>query len=79
MKRIDITHDGQFYSVAGREPDELRQEISTRSQETGGYWLAVNSGEGQPRATFLRITATTTIAITPIPDHPPEEEPTKVD
>ena len=75
MKRIDITVDGQLYSVSGREPEELRQEISARSQEPGGFWLEVNAGEGQPRPTSVRITAGTTLALTPIPDDPPRDEP----
>jgi hypothetical protein len=67
MKRIDIVYGGQPYSVGNRDIDELRQEILDGTRGPGGFWLEVNSGEGEPRPTYLLLTAATDIALTPVP------------
>src|SRR3546814_12514742 len=74
MKRIDIVYGGQSYSVGQRDIDELRAEILAKTRAEGGYWLEVNSGEGAPRPTFLLITASTDIALIPIPGEERSEE-----
>ncbi|MCR2783554.1 MULTISPECIES: hypothetical protein [unclassified Microbacterium] len=68
MKRIDIAYGGHSYSISGRDIADLREEILTRiGSEAPAFWLEVNHGEGQPRPTFLLITPTTELALTPIP------------
>jgi hypothetical protein len=67
MKRIDILYGGQQYSVGHRDIEELREEILKGTQNTPGYWLEVNSGEGAPRPAFLLITPGTDLALIPIP------------
>lgn len=66
MKRIDIAYGGQAYSVGNRDIDELREEILARASEPP-YWLEVNSGEGEPRPTYLLIAPGSPLALTPIP------------
>jgi hypothetical protein len=69
MKRIDVVYGGQNYSLPDRDPDELRAEILERTAENpGGWWMQVNSGEGQPRPTFVLVTAASDLALIPIPD-----------
>ncbi|WP_125131263.1 hypothetical protein [Microbacterium sp. 10M-3C3] len=69
MKRIDIRYDGEPYSIGNRSLDELIDEIERGiAGSPGGFWLEVNHGEGQPRPTFLRLTAQSDIALTPIPE-----------
>lgn len=73
MKRIDIRYDGEPYSIGDRELEGLIAEIEQGIAESPqGFWLEVNQGEGQPRPTFLRLTAHSDIALTPIPDQNPE-------
>jgi len=68
MKRIDVTYDGQLYSVANRDVDDLVAQISDGMTRPEPFWLEVNSGEGEPRPTRLLLTAGVPIALTPIPD-----------
>lgn len=67
MRRIDIVYGGQPYSVGNRDLDELKEQILMGTQDGGAFWLEVNSGEGEPRATCLLITAHTEVALTPVP------------
>lgn len=70
MKRIDIHYGGQTYSVGGRELADLQQEIS-EGLAKGAYWLVVNDGEGERRDAHLLITASSDVALIPVPE-PPE-------
>ncbi|KAA9151640.1 hypothetical protein F6B41_06610 [Microbacterium lushaniae] len=67
MKRIDIAYGGQAYSVGDTDIDELRAQILRGARDGAPFWLEVNSGEGQPRPTFLLITAGVDVALTPVP------------
>ena len=68
MKRIDIAYGGDSYSVSGRDVSDLqRQILDGVTGAGGGFWLEVNHGEGEPRTTYLLITAATQVALTPIP------------
>lgn len=69
MKRIDIRFGGDSYTVSHRDPDDLQAEILRRNAESpAGWWMQVNAGEGEPRPTFLLVTAQSELALTPIPD-----------
>lgn len=72
MKRIDIYYGGQHYSVGGREPDELLEEVRRGFATEGGAWLQVNDGEGAPRPAYLLLGPGVPISIIPIPDDPSE-------
>lgn len=67
MKRIDIVYGGEFYSVGGREFDEVRREV-TEGIEAGGRWLRVNDGEGERREAYLLLSPGVPLALIPIPD-----------
>jgi len=68
MKRIDVAYAGNSYSISGRDVTELQQQILDGiAGADRGFWLEVNHGEGQPRPTYLLITAATQVALTPIP------------
>jgi hypothetical protein len=67
MKRIDVAYGGQSYSIGHRDIDEVRREILDAVTDGRSYWLEVNSGEGEPRPTFVLITPGTPVALTPIP------------
>ena len=66
MKRIDIVYGGQLYSVGGRDPQEVLDEIA-EGVKRGAHWLRVNDGEGLRRDALLLITAGVPIAVIPIP------------
>jgi len=74
MKRIDVLYDGQLYSIANRDIEELSAEILTRVQASEAFWLEVNSGEGQPRPTHILMAPGTAVALIPIPEDQPEQE-----
>ena len=71
MKRIDIAYGGDHYSVGGRSLTELQDEILTGLAQ-GTHWLQVNDGEGEPRPSYLLISAGGPLALIPIPDDAPE-------
>jgi len=66
MKRIDIVYGGQLYSIGGRDPQEIVDEIA-EGVKRGVHWLRVNDGEGLRRDALLLITAGVPIAVIPIP------------
>lgn len=66
MKRINLVYGGIDYSIANRDFDELRSEISTALDTGAPYWLQVNHGSGLPREAWLLITAGTDLALLPI-------------
>lgn len=75
MKRINIRYDGAMYSVGGRELDDLQQEIAAAVSSTEPYWLEVNDGEGLPRPALLLITPAIALALLPVPEQLPDNDP----
>jgi hypothetical protein len=67
VKRIEILYGGELYTVSGRKPDELMDEIADAAAN-GPRWLPVNSGQGTVRESFLLITPGVPLAIVPTPD-----------
>lgn len=71
MKRIDIHYGGQIYSIGGREPADLIEEIETGIIADEPRWLVVNDGEGSARPALLLLTRGVAIGVVPIPDELP--------
>lgn len=73
MKRIYVIYEGTTYSVSGREPEDLRQEITDAARSGEPHWLRVNYGEGTPAATDLLLVSGVGIALS-IPGGGPDDE-----
>lgn len=73
MKRIYVIYEGTTYSVSGREPEDLRQEIMQAARSGEPHWLRVNYGEGTPAATDLLLAPGVGIALS-IPGGGPDGE-----
>lgn len=63
MKRVDVQYDGEHYSIAGRELEDVQEEIARGLDSGKTAWLEVNSGEGQYRAAVLALTPGVAIAL----------------
>lgn len=74
MKRIDIFYGGQHYSVGEENLERLQHEIAHAARGEV-RWLTVNEGEGAPRPAQLLIGPGVSIALVPVPEPPPDDEP----
>ena len=70
MKRIDVLHGGNLYSLGGRDLAEVQTQIASFGNEGG--WFLVNDGEGSRRDAYLWVSSATPIALVPIPDELPD-------
>lgn len=63
MKRIDLFYGGLRYTIADREPADLKLEIADALTSGTPYWLAVNHGEGTLHEAELLITPGVDLAV----------------
>jgi hypothetical protein len=74
VKRIVVHYGNNEYSLAGRDPEDVKAEIEDAVESGRPLWLRVNHGEGTYRAADILITAATPIALLPAdpaePDSP---------
>jgi hypothetical protein len=63
MKRVDVQYDGEHYSIAGRELQDVQDEVTRGLDSAQAAWLEVNSGEGKARTAVLALTAGVAIAL----------------
>ena len=73
MKRVYVIYQGTTFSVSGREPEDLRQEIMDAVRKGEPHWLRVNYGEGTPAATDLLLAPGIGVALS-IPGGGPDGE-----
>lgn len=65
MKRIDVLYGGQEFSIAGRELDDVRDEVRA-AISAGQGWLSVNIGEGITAPAALLVTPGVPLALLPV-------------
>ncbi len=68
MKRIDIYYGVDHYSVAGRDLDEVMEQIRAGVGSAEPVWMPVNLGEGTLRPASILLTPGVPITVVPEPD-----------
>ena len=61
--RIYVHCGGVTYTIAGREPEEVEQEIASALESGKPHWLDANFGEGRPTRARILITPGVPLAI----------------
>ena len=70
--RVSVHYGGMIYTISGRRPDEVRQELDDAVRRGEPHWLEANFGEGRLTPVRLLVTAGVTIAL--VPDRDSEEQ-----
>jgi hypothetical protein len=63
MKRVDVIYGGIRYTIASRDPADLKAEIEDALKSGEPHWLAVNHGEGTLHEAELLIATGIDIAV----------------
>ncbi|WP_210505242.1 hypothetical protein [Naasia sp. SYSU D00057] len=72
--RICVHYGGFIYTISGRRPDDVRQELDDALRRGKPHWLEANFGEGRLTPVRLLVTTGVTIALVPEPDGDAEEQ-----
>ena len=70
--RVSVHYGGMIYTISGRRPDEVRQELDDAVRRGEPHWLEANFGEG--RLTPVRLLVTPGVTIALVPDVDSEEQ-----
>ncbi|KQX06908.1 MULTISPECIES: hypothetical protein [unclassified Leifsonia] len=65
MKRVDIIYEGIWYSVSGRDYDDVKQEVIA-GIANGETWMRVNHGEGAPTPADILLAPGIGITLLPV-------------
>ena len=63
--RISVHYGGMIYTIMGRTPDDVRQELDDAVRRGEPHWLEANFGEGRLTPARLLVAPGVTIALVP--------------